>query len=337
MEVAVIIPVTRSQELHACLQALLVQNYPHGQYEILLVVSEGLRVAVPDTDVKVTLIIENKLHTGLRRNKAAAKTDAGYFAFVDDDTVVPQNWLQDAVRSIKDRDVDGVCGRIVHFKADNTFSKRLSGAAIDSFILEGFTDSCLQEAGRADYYNIPLCNCMIKRAVWETVKGFNETAYYYMDDLEFFYLADRKGKIFYHIPELAVAHGVEPFPLKYLRKKYNTRFHVGINTFIFGAAYGNMLFVRLALVSYPFLGVLLYYAVRRPAILLFLSGMYLFLTYSFSLKYFRKDFPVFLCLPFVFFMTHAVNFTAFSCGLISYVCNRRSYKNIVMNKEIRFS
>jgi GT2 family glycosyltransferase len=333
MRVAFIIPVTRQKELSACLQALLQQSFPHSEYEIVLIRSEGFNPDLPKTDIKIKEIIENNLHTAVRRNKGVESTDAQLLALIDDDTIVSRDWIRDAVRCLTERQIDGVCGQIKHFSEDNRFSKKLSGAAIDSFFLEGFSDSEFRKAGESKFFNMPLCNSMITRKTWEAVGGFNETAFYYMDDLEFFYLASQLGFKFYHVPELSVRHGVAPFPWKYLMKKFFTRFHVGINTWIFPEVYLKMPFIWVAL-----LALLLFLPVffLKPGLFLTSAWLYLLTAGLFSLPYLNKQPMITVCLPGVFFLTHLTNLVAFIAGLLTYAVCPWRFVTIKSAKQKRF-
>lgn len=337
MRVAVIIPVTRPKDMSLCLQNLIQQDYPHGEYEIILVRSDSCSLCLPKTDVRITEILENNLHTAFRRNRGTRSADAPLLAFLDDDTIVSRDWIGEAVRSLTKRSIDGVCGQIRHFSKDEVFSKKLSGAAIDSFFLEGFTDSYYREAGESEFYNIPLCNCMITRSVWEEVGGFNETAFYYMDDLEFFYIASRLGFKFYHIPELTVQHGVAPFPLKYLIKKFFTRFHVGINTWIFPEVYLKMPFVWVALMGCLLLACFFPLFSSKPVFPLSLGILYWVATVLFSVPFLKKQPEVAVFLPGVFFLTHLTNLAAFAAGLLTYAVCPRRFEAIKSVKQARFA
>jgi GT2 family glycosyltransferase len=334
MQVSVIIPVTRQDDLCTCLRSLGGQDFPHGGFEIILVGKEDFWPKIPEMDIKITKLVENNLHTAVRRNRGVETARAPFLAFVDDDTVLPKTWIGDAIKAIRKNGMDGVCGQIKHFYHEAPFSKKLSGAAIDSFFSEGFSDSHLLKLGRAEFYNMPLCNCMITRKVWRAVGGFNEKAFYYMDDLEFFYIASQLGFKFYHVPELSVRHGVSPFPLKFLKKKFLTRFHVGINTWIFPEAYQRMPFIWVALAGAPLFAILFF---LKPAFLFYTAIAYLIAAVFFASPYFKKDKAVAVFLPGVFLLTHATNFMAFTLGLLAYAVSPRSYEEVKRTKEKRFS
>ena len=54
MQIAFIIPVTREKELRLCLQRLLQQDFPHDEYEIILIKNENFKPLIPESDIKIT-------------------------------------------------------------------------------------------------------------------------------------------------------------------------------------------------------------------------------------------------------------------------------------------
>lgn len=336
MDVAVIIPVTRSYDIKLCLDSLVIQTYPHHSFEIILVKRNDLKIKLPITDIKISALIEENLHTGIRRNLALKHTDAQILAFLDDDTVPPLDWVQNAVTYINKYNIDGVCGPVLQFQNDFSLASQLGGAANESFFLEGFEDCNTREIKQVKFYNISSCNSAIKRKVWDKVGGFNESAYYYMDDHEFFYIADRLGCIFFNFPKLAIRHKVDAFPLKYLRKKFITRFYTGINSIIFYEMYIKMPFVRSIFLSYPIFILLIFAPTKKGDYFIFLLFVYFALSFYFSLRVFNKNKIVFLFLPLVFFLTHLINFVAFTMGIVFCLIKMNKFSHILKQKNDRF-
>ncbi len=334
MRVSVIIPVTRPKELLECFRGLLAQGLDRGEYEVILIRSPELLLSLPETDIRITQILEKNPHTGVRRNLGCRIAQGEYLAFIDDDTVVSSDWLTLAERGIARYGLDGVCGPIHHYQGlEESLSLRLSGAASDSFFLEGFSDSLIQNPGIAAFYNIPLCNCMIRRSVWESVGGFNEKVFYYMDDIEFFYLASRSGFKFFHLPELRVRHGVARFPGPFLKKKFVTRFYVGINTLVFPEIFFRMPYVWLACLSYPALTMFAFLSEQWLANMFLL---YVLMALIFSFPYFKKDKKTAWLLPCVFLLTHLTDYFAFAMGWITYLLQFPRYALVRAAKKKRF-
>lgn len=335
MQLGVIILVTRPQALAHCLGPLTRQTYSHRDFEIILVMSENNDIRLPETDISITKIIENDLHLSVRRNRGVKQTRAEVIAFIDDDAIPPEDWLEVAKKSFSEYPCEGVSGPLFHYNEDEPFSRQLAGAATDSFFLEGF-DERAKTPRKTPFYNIPLCNCFIKRSVWERVGGFNENMYYYMDDIEFFYIASRLRFSFYVVPALAVVHKGEPFPFPYLRKKTITRFHVGMNTVLFYEIFLAMPFIRLALGCYGFIVAICFFSQYRYLLIGVLVGVYFIIATMCSARYFQKHPMVFFLLPGVFMLTHLVNFLSFTCGIVFTLVTPWKYKSIVATKNERF-
>lgn len=334
MRLGIIILVTRTQTLSYCLTKLIHQTYDHGQFEIILVKAENCNVELPATDIKIIQVIENDLHLCVRRNEGVRSTQAELIAFIDDDAIPPIHWVESAIENISKYRCDGVCGPLLHFTENTSLAHRLASAVTDSFFLEGFEERA-DKSHSVPFYNIPLCNCVIKRGIWEAVGGFNEHMYYYMDDLEFFYIASSLGFSFYVVPNLGVQHNVEPFPGPYLRKKIITRFNAGINTVLFNEIYRKIPFIKLAIIAYGLLIVVFVFSKTPQIILGGLGGVYLLLAFIYSMKFLKKHFLVFLLLPFVFIIVHLAIFPSFTIGILTALIFRKKYQSVIICKTER--
>jgi GT2 family glycosyltransferase len=338
MKAAVIIPVTRPKCLNECLDRLFKQTSPHLEFEIILIRNPGSVCTLGETDIKITQIEEEILHPAFRRNLAVKKVDAEILAFLDDDAVPPLNWLQKAIWNIENENIDGVCGPILQSQNSSSMGNILAGAANESIFLEGFEDCNIYKKKLVEFYNIPLCNVIIKRKVWESVGGFNEKANYYIDDFEFFYIASKKGFKFYNIPDIAIRHSVEPFPLKYLKKKFKTRFYTGMNSIMFNEIYRSIPFIRLAFFIFPLFAVTVFLLLSKGWLYIIVPLIiYIGLAIWHSRLIFAKSKKAFILLPTVFFFTHLVNFIAFTLGAIFFIVKRRNYSVVVKHKKERLT
>lgn len=337
MKAAVIIPVTRPESLYMCMGGLLNQTFNHSEFEIILIKDSNMILELEDTDIKITQIEEDVLLPTIRRNKAVGQTDASILAFLDDDTIPPAEWLHDAVLNIEIKKIDGVCGPSLQLQSDTSLGSILAAEARKSFFLEG-NDICnIYEKKQMEFYNIPFCNVVIKRKVWDLVGGLNEVvANYYMDDCEFFYLATKKGYKFYNIPEIGVQHAVEPFPLRYLKKKFITRFYTGVNTMLFHEIYSKIPFIRLGFMAYFFMIALFLLAINNWFNVVLFLILYFATAFWFSQSMFNRNKKVFVLSPVVFFLTHLTIFIAFTLGILSFFIKKRNFKPIIENKKKRF-
>jgi len=336
MDIAIIIMVTRPKMLRTVLDRLNRQTYDHKQIEIILIHSQDCFLQIPQTDIKIIRVVENDLHLGIRRNRGVERSEAEIIAFLDDDAIPPLNWVESVVCHLSKTDYGGVCGPVAHFDKNASLAYQLSGAATDSFFLEGFSDARAGQVKKVEFYNIPGCNCAIRRRIWEAVGGFNEAMFPYSDDIEFFFNASRMGFSFWVVPVLAVQHNVEPFPLRFLKKKIITRFQTGVNAILFHEIFWQMPFIKLAFMLYAVIfGICFFY--RHVGVFFWsLLGPYLFISVLYSLKFLKKHPLIFLLLPFAFLTTHAANFMSFTGGLFYALGFQRKFQPVVAGKTERF-
>lgn len=335
MEVAVIIPVTRPDYFSSCMDHLIQQTYDHTKFEIIVIKRKELDLRIPITDIKIKQVIEDRLHAGLRRNLAINSTEAQILAFLDDDTVPPLDWITNAVIYLKDNNIDGVCGPIEQFQESLSLGYRLAGAANESVFLEGFEEHRIYEKKLVKFYNLALCNVVFLRKVWEGVKGFNEAASYYIDDIEFFYIAYKLGYRFEAISALGIHHAVESFPFNYLKKKFVTRFYTGINAVIFNDIYSKLPFINLTIFVYPVLILFVFLGAINKLFIIAVLIIYFILALVFSIPYLFKSKIVFILLPGVFFLTHLTDFVAFTLGIIYCLLNPHKFSEIRKERKKR--
>jgi GT2 family glycosyltransferase len=336
MQAAVIIPVTRPKSLYLCMQGLMRQTFPHDQFEIILIKDSDMILELENADIKITQIKEDILLPTFRRNLGVKKTDANILAFLGDDTLPPVGWLQNAIWHIEEEKIDGASGPFLHLQNNLSLGSRLANATRESFFLEGDEICNIHEKKLVKFYNIPLCNVVIKREVWDSVGGFNEVvANYHMDDCEFFYLANKRGYKFYNIPQIAVQHAIESFPLGYLKKKFTTRFYTGVNAAIFNEIYREIPVIRLGFLVYPFIIIVFLLVINNWFNMAVFLIIYFGLAIWFSRKTFTKNKKVFILLPIVFFLTHLTIFIAFTSGILYFLMKKKSFQVIIENKKIR--
>lgn len=200
--------------LETCLRSVLNQNYP--DFEVILVdnySSDGsvdyVRQRFPDL-----LIVANEKNLGYAAgiNSGIAHTRGTYFAPLNVDTEVEQNWLAPMVEFMdanphvgavtpksllyRNRDKVGVQGLNVHItglgfvrglnKQDNNLQKEpFQVAAVSG------------------------CSFLIRREIVERMGGLNEDNFMYYDDVDLSWLVNLMGYKIYCIPRSVVYHEYE--------------------------------------------------------------------------------------------------------------------------------
>jgi len=202
MRVSVVIPTLRRPDLLArCLGALVRQNFPAGDYEVIV---------ADDAAQKQTrrLVLSQGMAGGgvhyvavAGRHGPAAARNSGWqaargeiIAFTDDDCIPDSGWLAAGLAAFDDADVTAVTGQtIVPLPPQPTdFDRNTAGLEASEFIT---------------------ANCFCRRQALVDVGGFDETfttAWREDSDLHF-RLLDHGGQIV-RAPAAVVVHPVRPAP-----------------------------------------------------------------------------------------------------------------------------
>lgn len=197
-EVSVVVPTCNRHELlNRCLAALLIQDLPCGQYEVVVVddgASEATRRLVETWADRVKLRLRY-VQAGRNRGPAAARNtgwraaQADIIAFTDDDCVASAGWLQAGLEALADG-VDGAWGRLI-------------------MPLPAHPTDYQRHAAHLEKAEFVTANCFYRRSALEKVGGFDErftTAWREDSDL-FFSLLERDARFVYSA-EAVVVHPV---------------------------------------------------------------------------------------------------------------------------------
>jgi cellulose synthase/poly-beta-1,6-N-acetylglucosamine synthase-like glycosyltransferase len=198
--VSVVVPTYRRPDLlRRCLAALLAQDLPPADYEVIVAddgASPGTRRVVEELATpagpRLRYLAVNGRHGPAAARNLGWRAAAGeIIAFTDDDTIPDRDWLSKGLESFAD-DVAGVWGRIVMPLPPSP------------------TDYERNESG-LEKAEAVTANCFYRRAALEAVGGFDErftTAWREDSDL-YFTLLERGCRII-HAPKATVVHPVRP-------------------------------------------------------------------------------------------------------------------------------
>jgi GT2 family glycosyltransferase len=254
--VSVIIPVyNRADEIHKCLDALANQTYPDELFEILVVddySTDNLKSVVGK--YKKVRYVLNDLEFCLpaARNKGVQKAKGEVIIFLDDDSVVGPDYIQNTVNVFNDfENVGGVTGKHINVQIQGikkSFFGRIMNLYARIFGISGFFAN-LNGVGRVlptgfltanfEELNTPLdvewlsgCNMSYSREAIEDTGAFDAGygGHSYHEDADYSYRVFKKGYKLLATPDAIVEHLVSPASreklgrIKYYQLVHNNRF-----------------------------------------------------------------------------------------------------------------
>lgn len=206
--ISVIIPTRRKSEiLNHCLDSLLHQDYPGDRYEIILVPESKL---ILEESERIRIIYNTTYAQS--RNMAAKIARGELFAYVDDDCVVPTDWLSKAVKYFKDSKVGLIGGPALPPKNEIELRYRIGGYLLGSPFVTAFGSSryrFISYTYEAKEHDLLTANNFVRREAFDAVAGFDmEISASEETDL-YFRLRDKGYKLLY-VPEIFVWHRSRP-------------------------------------------------------------------------------------------------------------------------------
>lgn len=205
--ITVIIPVEeRTDYLDQALIHYARQSYKN--FEVIIASTNSFSVSHPF----VRVVVDKKLtgDVAAKRNQILKHGKGEIFVFNDDDVYVPQEYLAEIAKKMKNSGIVSVCGPLLT-PPDDSFWQQGSGAVWESYL--GSLGAGVYRSRKLParvVYDYPAANLAIRRKVFEKVGGF-EPGLYPGEDTKLcllIYNQYRKG-INYH-PELFVYHHRKP-------------------------------------------------------------------------------------------------------------------------------
>ncbi|TVR97125.1 MAG: mycofactocin system glycosyltransferase [Rhodospirillales bacterium] len=160
----------RPAATRACVQSLLVLDYPREQLEILVVDDASdppLADALAGLPVRYVRLDHN-VGQSAARNLAAADAEGTLLAFTDNDCVAAPGWLRDLVPWFGDPDIAVVGGRVI---APSVKGRVAAFEAMRSPLDMGSTTGAVGPGEAVAY--LPTCNLIVGRDAFLAVGGFS--------------------------------------------------------------------------------------------------------------------------------------------------------------------
>ena len=202
--VSVVIPVKdRAEELHRCLLSLSSLKYPRENIEVI-VVDDGSSDNCVDIAKNWGAVVIPSGGKGLgpaaARNVGANSARGEILAFIDSDCTASTEWLNLLIPEFDDSEVAAVGGKVDGLH--NSSALDHYEATMSSLSLGLRRRSA--KAGKDTFY-LPSCNLLVRKLIFQELRGFNQTMHV-GEDVDLSYrLRDRGWRIVY-IPDGTVHH-----------------------------------------------------------------------------------------------------------------------------------
>ncbi|MBI4369969.1 MAG: glycosyltransferase [Elusimicrobia bacterium] len=314
--ISVIVATTSPDDLTDCLGSLARQNIDRDLFEVIAV---GHPLPEAATEPNVFLVPCLPKHPSIRRNLGIFQAKGRLLGFLDDDAVVPPDWLENAWEQYQK-------GRVVFTGPETpkimTAAAGLAAAASSSLIVEGLQAHVLTSEKQVPFYDVPLCNCFVTRSLFQQVGKFNETIDWHADDVEFFYRVQKFGVACWNIPELCIRHDRYPPSLgEFLKYKYRTRIFTGWNTVRLARIYLKIPAIGLFLVGHFLLAVM---ALAAPRALPFLFLIYAGILHAAQWRLLKKGIFFYIKAVALTILIHLAIVAGFWHGALKALAPRRS-------------
>lgn len=248
---SIVIAVTRREALEACLYGLETQSGAHP-FEVFAV-GDVDGVDFQPTRFSLTLVPCASRHANVRRNLGIARSRGALVGLLDDDTIPDPHWVETALEldpngciilTGPERPVaQGPQARLVY-----AVSRSRLGAGTKSHVNQCCEPVC--------WYQVPFCNCVVPRRIFDLTGPLAEDIPWDMDDFEFC-LRAREVVTFANEPRLSLRHDRYPDSvLDYLRYRFRLRRRTGEKLISHPWLYGRILPV-LAVAAFPWAAFLL--------------------------------------------------------------------------------
>ncbi len=345
-DLSIIIPCSRENLIYDCLKSLAANKLGELKIEIIIIENpettiDKKLIPIFASQAALKIIKSSANHPSKMRNLGAREASGKYFIFLDDDVSVSENWIKTAHQILEKTKNNIICGP--NIDENKNFSSNIANAIQSLYISEGLkTHKVKEELQEVDFHNIPLNNCCMSKEIFYKIGGFNDKVDYYLDDVEFFYIAHKLGHKFFQYPGLTVQHYCRKFPFDFLKYKFYARKKIGYNAFFFPELYCENFVIRFIFLTYPLIPALIYlfFLEQRYFFLSTISMVFLyFLVITlFSLKVIieRKDLK-YLVLPIGIFLTHLANYSGFTCGIVKGLINFKEIEKIKKIKKARYA
>ena len=291
-------------EIDDTLDSLKRQTLKRENYEIIVVSEIQKLRSVENQGIKF-IQVETR-NPAIKRNTGASFAQGSILAFIDDDALAPDDWLEKGLLNLQNNPSYCGVGGPNLLPPNANRKEQLTNIILNSPLLgSGHISYSTKFAARqAKLGEIHLCNFFVWKDVFLDVGGLNEYVGYGGEDTEFVYQVKKNlGKKFFYSSEIYVYHHRREFGWSYVKQRFKLRTNNGRLTWAYPKLYSrNLKF------SLPIIGILVYLLliIKMPLIILPTLAIYIAVTSIYTIIRHRDFFPILIFALFVHHLTYAV-------------------------------
>lgn len=155
-------------------------------------------------DDGVRIVPTGKVKPAAKRNKGVKLARAPVVAFIDSDATPGEGWLTKACRHLDDPEAGCVGGPNVN-PPEDSYLQKASGDVYATYVAMGRFYIRYRAAAPQDAPELPSCNLVVKRDIFEKVGGFDESILT-GEDAKLCYQIRAAGKRVLYRPDVVVFH-----------------------------------------------------------------------------------------------------------------------------------
>ena len=222
--ISIVIPTTGHVKfIKGLVESVNKLDYPKEKYELILIGDEETELLnisskrANDYGIK-TVVKYEPFAAGKKRNIGVEVANGDIIAFTDDDTILREDWLNNAVKHLNDNtNYVGVGGPNFTPREGLPFAKAV-GRIFGSKFLFSFRYT-IGHAKPKEIEHNPTCNYIIKKEVFKTVQFHNTL--WPGEDAEFDIRLIKNGFKILYAPNVVVWHHRRSRPLPFLKQMFN--------------------------------------------------------------------------------------------------------------------
>ena len=218
IKVSIIIPTKKIDNLTMkCIEEC--EKLDYKNFEIIVLPDAQLPENI-SVSSKVKIIPTGEVYPSIKKNKGVKFAEGEICAFIDSDAYPDKNWLKNGVlHLLKDENIVGVGGPNLA-TSDSSFLEKMSDLILSSFIFMGKFAS--RYIIYKPYYpvELPSCNLLLKKEVFEKFSLFPEDALT-GEDAFLCFKVQKNGKSIFYSPDVIVFHRRRPLFLPFLKQIFN--------------------------------------------------------------------------------------------------------------------